>query len=102
MNLKSKSNSLSDFVFFDMSNSFFLFIFRMFTYVQIVGGDAGGGGAGGARAPPKFGILVNPIRTKGGRLCPPYYYWPPHLFGRCGASELCIVQDMRTGPAERT
>ena len=36
MDLKSKSNSLSDFVFFDMSNSFFLFIFRMFTYVQIV------------------------------------------------------------------
>ena len=25
MNLKSKSNSLSDFVFFDMPNSFFLF-----------------------------------------------------------------------------
>ena len=49
--------------------------------------DAGGGGA---RAPPKFGILVNPIRTKGGRLCPPYYYWPPHLFGRCGASELIV------------
>ena len=48
--------------------------------------EAGGGGAGGARAPPKFGISVNPIRTKGGRLCPPYYYWPPHLFGRCGAS----------------
>ena len=42
--------------------------------------DAGGGGAGGARAPPKFGILVNPIRTKGGRLCPPYYYWPPPIF----------------------
>ena len=28
-------------------------------------GDAGGGGAGGARAPPSFGISVNPIRTKG-------------------------------------
>ena len=45
--------------------------------------DAGGGGA---RAPPKFGILVNPIWTKGGRLCPPYYYVPPHLFGQCGIS----------------
>ena len=35
-----------------------------------------------------FGISVNPIRTKGGRLCPPYYYVPPppHLFGRCGVS----------------
>ena len=53
--------------------------------------DAGGGGAGGARAPPKFGILVNPIRTKGGRLCPPYYYWPPHLFGRCGASVIYVI-----------
>ena len=39
--------------------------------------DAGGGGAGGACAPPSFGISVNPIRTKGGSLCPPYYYWPP-------------------------
>ena len=46
--------------------------------------DAGGGGAGGACAPPSFGISVNPIRTKGGRLCPLYYYVPPHLFGRCG------------------
>ena len=48
--------------------------------------DAGGGGAGGACAPPSFGISVNPIRTKGGRLCPLYYYVPPHLFGRCGVS----------------
>ena len=39
--------------------------------------DAGGGGAGGACAPPKFGISGNPIRTKGGRLCPLYYYVPP-------------------------
>ena len=29
------------------------------------------GGAGGAMAPPDFGRLVNPISTKGGRLCPP-------------------------------
>ena len=48
--------------------------------------DAGGGGPGGHVPPKKFGILVNPIWTKGGRLCPPYYYWPPHLFGRCNAS----------------
>ena len=27
--------------------------------------DAGAGGAGGARAPPSFGISVNPIWTKG-------------------------------------
>ena len=29
------------------------------------------GGAGGAMAPPIFGRSVNPISTKGGRLCPP-------------------------------
>ena len=28
-------------------------------------------GAGGAMAPPNFGRSVNPILTKGGRLCPP-------------------------------
>ena len=27
-----------------------------------------------------FGISVNPIWTKGGRLCPPYYYCPPPSF----------------------
>ena len=55
-----------------------------------------GGGAGGARAsPPSFGISVNPIRTKGGRLCPPYYYYLittcPHLFGRCRISGKLMV-----------
>ena len=29
------------------------------------------GGAEGAMASPDFGISVNPISTKGGRLCPP-------------------------------
>ena len=28
-------------------------------------------GAGGAMAPPDFGRLVNPISTKGDKLCPP-------------------------------
>ena len=28
------------------------------------------GGAEGARAPPEFGRSVNPIQTRGGRLCP--------------------------------
>ncbi len=46
------------------------------------------GGAAGAYAHQKFGISVKPIRTKGGRSCPPYYYCPPpHLLGRCGASD---------------
>ena len=31
------------------------------------------GGAGGALAPPEFGSSVNPIPTRGGRLCPPQY-----------------------------
>ena len=62
----------------------------IYEYRTIPTRDAGGGGAGGARAIQKFGILVNPIWTKGGRLCPPYYYWPPHLFGRCGASEVAF------------
>ena len=30
------------------------------------------GSAGDAMAPPDFGRSVNPISTKGGRLCPPY------------------------------
>ena len=32
-------------------------------------------GAGEACAPPSFGLSFNPIRTKGGKLCPPYYYF---------------------------
>ena len=35
------------------------------------------GGAEGARAPPEFGRSVNPIQTRGGRLCPPHYCQPP-------------------------
>ena len=31
------------------------------------------GGAEGALAPPEFGKSVNPIPTRGGRLCPPHY-----------------------------
>ena len=50
---------------------------------QTLDRDAGGGGAWGH---PSFGISVNPIWTKGGRLCPPYYYWAPHLLGQCGVS----------------
>ena len=39
------------------------------------------GGAGGAMAPPDFGRSVNPISTKGGRLCPPNNtYWHPRIF----------------------
>ena len=31
------------------------------------------GGAGGTLAPPEFRSSVNPIPTRGGRLCPPHY-----------------------------
>ena len=30
-------------------------------------------GAGGALAPPEFGSSVNPMPTRGGRLCPSHY-----------------------------
>ena len=30
-------------------------------------------GAGVALAPPEFGSSVDPIPTRGGRLCPPHY-----------------------------
>ena len=38
------------------------------------------GGAGGAMAPSDFGRSVNPISTKGDRLCPPNYYWHTRTF----------------------
>ena len=37
----------------------------MYEFGKNIGRDTVGGGAGGARAPPSFGISVNPIRTKG-------------------------------------
>ena len=37
------------------------------------------GGAEGARAPPEFGRSVNPIQTRGGRLCPSQYCQPPQI-----------------------
>jgi hypothetical protein len=36
----------------------------------------GGGQGGAAPPPPVFGISINPIPTKGGRLWPPHYYSP--------------------------
>ena len=35
---------------------------------------------GGAMAPPDFGRSVNPISTRGDRLCPSNYYWHPRIF----------------------
>ena len=44
------------------------------------------GGAGGAMAPPFFGRSVNPISTKGDRLC------PPNNTGTPGFSDLPTAQ----------
>ena len=66
---------------------------------------------GGACAPPpSFGISVYPIQTKGGRLCPPYYYVPPYLFGRCGISvifqqftvQLCSCAKVRSCAVQKS
>ena len=45
------------------------------------------GGAVGALAPPVFGQSVNPISTRGGKLCPPQYYQPPRIFRPCDGPE---------------
>ena len=36
--------------------------------------------AGCAMAHPNFGRSVNPISTRGDRLCPPNYYWHTRIF----------------------
>ena len=35
---------------------------------------------GDAMAHPDFGRSVNPISTRGYKLCPPNYYWHPRIF----------------------
>ena len=44
--------------------------------------------AGGAMAPPDFGRSVNPISTRGDRLCPSNYYWPSRIFKPSDGSAL--------------
>ena len=41
--------------------------------------DVARGVAEGARAPPEFGRSVNPIQTRGGRLCFSHYCQPPRI-----------------------
>ena len=51
------------------------------------------GGAGGASAPTIFDRSVNPISTRGGRLCPPQYYQPSRIFRPCdGPVMYSVVQ----------
>ena len=38
------------------------------------------GCAGCAMAHPDFGRSINPISTRGDRLCPPNYYWHTRIF----------------------
>jgi hypothetical protein len=53
------------------------------------------GGREGACAPPSFRISVNPIWTKGGRLCPPYYYWPPIFLDNAASLVLLVYRECR-------
>ena len=46
---------------------------------QVVPLDAARGWAGWALADPEFGSSVNPIPTRGGRLCPPHYCLPTRI-----------------------
>ena len=52
------------------------------------------GGAGGTLAPPEFGRSVNPIPTRGGRLCPPHYCQHPRIRKPNDSSE--VVLEMLT------
>ncbi len=40
-----------------------------------------------ARALPKFWVTVNPISTRGGRLCPPPYWCPQQVLKSTGTPE---------------
>ena len=50
---------------------------RPFSHFMAIAGLSEPGVPG--RAPPDFGRSVNPISTRGGRLCPPHYYLPTQL-----------------------
>ena len=47
---------------------------------------------GGAMAHPDFGRSVNPISTRGDKLCPPNYYWHPRIFRSSNGSGLWIFR----------
>ena len=52
------------------------------------------GGAGSAMAHPDFGRSVNPISTRGYRLCSPNYYWHPRIFRPSDGPDDCIKSSM--------
>ena len=62
------------------------------------------GCAGCAMAHPDFGRSVNPISTRGDRLCPSNYYWHPRIFRPSngpvkGTNRPSKLSFFRTGPA---
>ena len=58
----------------------FWYVSKMFVITYHAGNGGSGGQGGRAPPPPDFGRLVNPISTRGGRLCPPHFYLPPQIF----------------------
>ena len=78
--------------------SHFTKIRNMYTYTRGVVP----GGAGGAMVPPEFGRSVNPISTRGDRLCPPNYYWHPRIFRpsdgpvHCSSAVQCRCENSNT------
>ena len=48
------------------------------------------GGAEGAMAHPDFCRSVNPISTRGDRLCPPNYYWHTRIFRPSDGPDLAL------------
>ena len=50
------------------------------------------GCAGCATAHPDFGRPVNPISTRGDRLCPPNYFWPTRIFRPSDGPESLVPQ----------
>ena len=54
------------------------------------------GCAGCAMAHPDFGRSVNPISTRGDRLCPPNYYWHTQIFRPSDGPAVLIKVNQRT------
>ena len=49
------------------------------------------GCAGCAMAHPDFGRSVNPISTRGNRLCPPNYYWHTQIFRTSDGPDVTLL-----------
>ena len=61
-------------------------------------------GGGACAPPPRFEISVNPIWTKGGRLCPSYYYVPPIFLANAASLDRIVIsnsEDFQLEPSYR-